>query len=405
MKTLLVLGAGRLQVPAIEVGRSLGLRVVAADGDPGAVGLAMADRARVVQIADPSACLAVAREERIDGVLHICSEVAMPALGLINGEMGLCGPDAATVARATNKALMRRAFERGGAPSPRSIAADTAEAAVAAAAEIAGPVILKPSRNSGSRGVTQLPAGSSAATVAEAFRVAMDQSRDPSVVVEQFVEGPEFSVEALAWNGRIEILAVTDKITTGTPHFVEMGHTQPTRFVGGQAKVREAAIRGIRALGLDGCAAHAEVKLAEDGPYLMEIGARLGGDFITTELVPRSTGIGMVAAAIRLALGEEPDLTPVHAPQGAAIRYLAPPPGVVTAIAGVDVALAMPGVRKVEVYVTDGERVGAVDSSLARAGHVIAEGVTAADAAEHAERAAARVVIGTRAWGSGTTGG
>ena len=136
VKTLLVLGAGRLQLPAITVGKRMRLRVVAADGDSMALGLDLADAAHVIDITDPQVCLDIARKERIHGVIHVCSEVAMAALGLINQELGLHGLDPATVVRATNKEQMRRAFEKGGAPSPRSIAVTTDAAALAAALAI-----------------------------------------------------------------------------------------------------------------------------------------------------------------------------------------------------------------------------------------------------------------------------
>lgn len=386
-KTLFVLAAGPLQLPSITIGKELGFRVVAADGDPSSPGLALAHSAHIIDITNPQSCLEVARAEQVDGVIHICSEVAMAALGLINRELGLHGPDPETVIRATNKERMRRAFEHGAAPSPKSIGVTTAEEALAAAAAIAGAMILKPSRNSGSRGVTYVPPDASPDQLLTAFHRAMRESRDRSVVVEAYVEGPEFSVEALVWGEKIEILTITDKLTTGSPHFVETGHSQPTALVPASvAAVRQAAIQGIRALGLNWCAAHAEVKLSTAGPFLMEIGARLGGDFITTELVPRSTGIGMVAAAIRLCLGEEPDLRPTHAPQGAAIRYLTTPPGRITMIEGVNEARRLPGIRAAEVYVSPGDMAGTIDSSLARLGHVIAEGRTAAEAVFNVER-------------------
>ncbi len=395
-KTLLVLGAGSLQIPAILTGKRLGLRVVALDGDPGAPGLSFADTGHVVDITNAQNCLALARKEQVDGVIHICSEVSMTALGLINREMGLHGPDPDMVICATNKERMRRSFEEGGAPGPMSIAAVSDAEAMAAVAAIGGPTIVKPSRNSGSRGVTFLPEGAQPDVVLSAFRYALAESRDRSTVIERYIEGPEYSVEALVWNDRIEIVAITDKMTSGIPHFVETGHSQPAQI--GEAEsfaIRQAAAHGIRALGLNWCASHAELKLAPDGPYLIEISARLGGDFITTELVPRSTGIDMVAAAIRLCLGEEPDLDAQHSPQGVAIRYLTPSPGLVVSVDGVDEARYLDGVKIVEVYVAPGQEIGKLNSSLARAGHVVAEGRTAREAVKNAERAGECIHIGT----------
>jgi biotin carboxylase len=242
--------------------------------------------------------------------------------------------------------------------------------------------------------VNFVPAQDKTDRLISAFHQAMTESRDRSAVVEKFVEGPEFSVEALVWEGRIEILAVTDKLTTGSPHFVEMGHSQPTALPPADAAaVRQAAVQGIRALGLNWCAAHAEVKLSPEGPFLIEIGARLGGDFITTELVPRSTGVDMVAAAIRLCLGEEPDLHPTSPRQGVAIRYLSAAPGRIMGIDGIDEARRLPGVQVVDVYVAAGDMVGEINSSLARSGHVIAAGRTATDAVINAERGIAAIRI------------
>jgi biotin carboxylase len=398
MTSLLVLGAGPLQLPAILTAKRLGLRVVALDGDAHAPGLALADVAHVVNILDADACLAVARSERPDGVLHLCSEVAMPAVGAINDDLGLHGPGRRVVAQATNKERMRRAFEAAGAPSPISYGAQTVAQALAAAAKLTGPLIIKPSRNSGSRGVTRLDPSTNEDALLRAFRLAVQESRDHSAVIEQFIEGPEFSVEILVWEGQARVLAITDKQTTGAPAYVETGHCQPSRFtVAEQEAVQAAALAGVKALGIDWSAAHAEVRLSENGPFLIEIGARLGGDFITTELVPRSTGIDMVEGAIQLALGQRPALPRLHPPRGAAIRYLTPAPGTVREIRGLETAKRIPGVQIVEVSVAPGEVVPPITSSLARVGHVICEGATADAAVDAAERARDTIQIITDA--------
>lgn len=397
MKTLFILAAGALQIPSIVTAKKMGLRVIVADGDPQAPGLAMGDVSYVLDIADPEACLDVARREKIDGVLQICCEVSIHVVGFINQMMGLKGIDLPTALRCTNKEKMRRAFEAGGAPSPFSVGATTLDDTLAIASRRKGSLIFKPSRNSGSRGVTRVESGRNKDAVTRAFEHALRESRDHSIVVEEFVDGPEFSIEALTWNGQTQVLTITDKQTTGAPYFVETGHSQPTSFgLADRTKVESAAIAGIRALGIDWSASHAEVKLSPHGPFIMEIGARLGGDFITTELVPRSTGIDMVAAAIRLALGEIPDLTPAHAPQGAAIRYLTPSPGQVVEISGIDAARGLPGVQRVAVDVSRGDVVPPITSSLSRIGYVIAEGKTAAEAVTRAEFARAQIHIVTK---------
>ena len=403
MKTLFVLAAGPLQVPAIKTAKRMGLRVVAADGNPSAAGLALADAAYVFDIVDPDACLDVARKENIDAVVHICCEVSMVAMGRINEELGLHGIDSATAVRATNKEAMRRAFEAAGAPSPKSIGAATVEEALAAAEEIGLPLIVKPSRNSGSRGVTRLSDESGREDLLAAFAYAVDQSRDASAVIEEYVTGPEFSVEILTWAGRPRVLTVTDKVTTGSPHFVETGHAEPSQQPADVRRaIEQAAVDGVRALGIDWASCHAEVKLSPTGPVLLEIGARLGGDFIATELVPRSTGIDMVEGAINVALGREPDMTPRHEPRGSAIRYFTPPAGQVVSIAGLDEARRAPGVKILTLDVRAGDTVPPITSSLTRVGYVITEGADTQQAIDHAE--AARDLVAIRTGGDGPSG-
>lgn len=396
MKKLMVLAAGLLQIPVIKKAKEKGYYVIAVDDDPEAPGMVLADKAIVPGgLMNEEKLVTIAREEKIDGVIHPCSEVAMNVMGRINDELGLNGVSKATAIRATNKHLMREAFEAYGASSPKSFCTDNAEEGYRLFRSIGGKAILKPSRNSGSRGIAEIEPGLSFEAFAQLFERSKAESRDASVMVEQFVEGPEFSVEIIVWKGTVNVLQVTDKKTTEAPYFVELGHSQPSQFPAEVVEVvRDAAVRGVKALQLDNCAAHAEVKVQDGQAYIMEIGARLGGDFISTELTHLSTEIDMVAAAIDVALGIEPNLEPVAEPQGVAIRYFTPKPGVVRAIEGVEL-LHRPEVYDAEIYVKPGDRVREVKSSLDRSGHVIVTAATAREAIEKAERLIEEVKIVT----------
>lgn len=384
-------------MPVIKKAREMGVFVIAADDDPEAVGLKYADKCIVGKhLFNLEAMLAVARSEEIDGVIHPCSEVAMNTMGYINEKMGLPGIDLQTALRATNKEKMRRAFERGGAPSPKSFGAVSFDSAVLAARQIEGAIIVKPSRNSGSRGITKLPTGYSESELRIAVNRAINESRDRSAMIEQFVDGPEFSVEIIVWNKEVHVLQVTDKKTTEAPYFVELGHSQPSMFPTETVEsVKRAAIMGVIALQVNNCACHAEVKVQDGQAYIMEIGARLGGDFISTELTHLSTGIDMVAAAINVALGVKPNLEPITKPQGVAIRYFTPKPGTVVSVSNTE-ALNRTDVYDAEIYVKVGDEVREVKSSLDRAGHVIVTAKTANDAVHLAENLIDTVNIETK---------
>lgn len=371
-KRLLVLAAGILQVPVIKKAKEMGIYVIAADGDPNAVGLKYADKVIVVNITSEGEVLKVAREEHIDGVIHPCSEVSMSVMGRLNDELGLSGINREQAIRATNKHLMREAFEKGNAPSPKSFLTENVDDAwMYLQNDISTDGILKPSRNSGSRGIAKVSRDMEKADFVKAYDIALNESRDKSVLIEQFIEGPEFSIEIIVWNGKVNVLTVTDKKTTGAPHFVELGHNQPSCFSATEVEtLKAAAVAGVKALGVNNCACHAEAKLMEGKAYLMEIGARLGGDFISTELTHLSTGIDMVAAAINVALGVEPDLKPKEEPKGVCIRYFCPNPGKLVSISNTEI-LKDPRVYLWEIYHKVGDVIPEVTSSLCRSGHVI----------------------------------
>lgn len=372
MKKLLVLAAGILQIPVIRKAKEMGFYVVAADGDATAVGLKYADKPVVANIISEEEMLRVAREEHIDGVIHPCSEVSMNVMGRINDELGLSGVTREQALRATNKHLMRKAFERGKAPSPRSYCFDDPVAAWDLfCSGMDGAGILKPSRNSGSRGIAKITHDMGRHEFVRLFEVAVKESRDNSVMLEQFIEGDEFSVEIIVWNHQVNVLTVTDKKTTGAPHFVELGHNQPSCCPAEVVeKIIEAAVAGVKALDVNDCACHAEVKVQDGEAFIMEIGARLGGDFISTELTRLSTGIDMVAAAVDCALGIEPDLTPAEPHKGVCIRYFCPEPGKLVKIGNTGI-LDDPRVYMWEIYRKEGDLIPAVTSSLCRSGHVI----------------------------------
>ena len=386
-KRLLVLAAGILQVPVIKKAKEKGYYVIAVDGDSNAIGLQYADKAICANITDEEIMLELAREQHVDGVIHPCSEVSMNVMGRINDELGLAGITKDQAIRATNKHLMREAFEKGNAPSPKSILTDSAEDAWEHLQnDFTTDGILKPSRNSGSRGIAKVVRDMNKADFINAYNIALNESRDKSVLIEQFIEGPEFSIEIIVWNGKVNVLTVTDKKTTGAPHFVELGHNQPSCYSKEDVEtLKAAAVAGVKALGVNNCACHAEAKLMNGKAYLMEIGARLGGDFISTELTHLSTGIDMVAAAINVALGIEPDLSVKEEPKGACIRYFCPKPGRLISVSNTEV-LDDPHVYKKKIYVHEGDIIPEVTSSLSRSGHVIVIEKTPQKAIELAER-------------------
>ena len=216
------------------------------------------------------------------------------------------------------------------------------------------------------------------------------------VVIEEFMEGPEVSVETLSVDGKCHVIQITDKITTGAPHFVEMGHTQPSRLDKKTTdEISRIAREANRAVGISNGPSHTEIIVTKDGPKIVELGARLGGDCITTHLVPLSTGMNMVESCIKIAMGENPDLS-VIIDRGAAIRYFPQHRGTVESIEGLEEARKIDGVVSINIVHDVGETITDVTDSGSRMGFIIAQGSNADAAVKTCEEAMDKIKITIR---------
>lgn len=393
-KKIMILGASILQLPAIEKALEMGLDVVAVDMNPDALGFGVQGvKKEVISTIDIPAVLEAAKRHGIHGIMTLASDMPMRTVATVAEEMGLVGISPDTAVKATNKAAMRQALEAHHVPIPQYRKVSGREAYLAAVADFTGPFMVKPADNSGSRGIIKVEDPADAVAAQKAYEYSHQHSRGGDVVVEEYMSGPEVSVETLTVDGQCHVIQITDKQTTGTPHFVEMGHTQPTAHDARTAeKIRQVAIAANRAVGITNGPSHTEIIVTPEGPKIVELGARLGGDCITTHLVPLSTGVDMVECCIRIALGERPELTPKFS-RGSAIRYFSQTPGVVKAITGIETAQTMEGVRQVSIVHGVGETVGQIDSSGARMGFIIAQGADAQAAGTVCQKAMEAIKI------------
>ena len=376
MKKIMILGASILQLPAIQKAKEMGLSVIAVDMDPDAIGFREPDILReVISTIDTEKVLAAAKKHCIDGIMTLASDMPMRTVAVVARELGLVGITEETALYATNKAFMRQKLKDHGVPIPAFYRVQTKEEydrAVAGFAKKNVKCIVKPADNSGSRGVTLLPDSTDRQAAENAYTYSKTYSRSGDLVVEEYMEGPEVSVETLSVDGICHVIQITDKLTTGAPYFVEMGHSQPSVLPEEtQEKIARVASAAVNAIGIQNGPSHTEIKVTKDGPKIVELGARLGGDNITTHLVPLSTGVNMVENCIRIALGEKPDLTK-RIQKGAAIRYIKADCGTITNISGLHEAEQTPGVTQVSIVHGVGQESRPIQSSVDRIGFVIA---------------------------------
>lgn len=393
-KKIMILGASILQLPAIQKAKEMGLDVVAVDMNPDAIGFREKGIAReIISTIDIPAVVAAAKRHQVNGVMTLASDMPMRSVAAVALAMGVVGITEDTALKATNKAEMRKALFAHGVPVPRFFKVSSKEEFTDAIAQFSVPFIIKPADNSGSCGIFRMENARDMAAVLAAYEYSRQFSRGGDVVVEEYMDGPEVSVETLTVDGECHIIQITDKITTGAPHFVEMGHTQPAHFDGATwERIADVAKAANRAIGITNGPSHTEIIVTAEGPKIVELGARLGGDCITTHLVPLSTGVDMVECCIRLALGEKPDIVPKWH-KGAAIRYFRQHAGTVSAIDGLDEAQNVPGVRQVSVVHGVGENITEIDSSAARMGFVVAQADTAEAAGAICEEALAHICV------------
>ena len=305
MKKIAIIGASYLQAPLIEKANQLGLETHVFAWAANDVGEKIADYFYPISIVEKEEILSKCVEIGVDGVCTIASDLAVITVNYVADKMGLIGNSLDCTLKSTNKHEMRNCFEMNGDPSPKSKRVSSVDDLNGI--ELSYPVIVKPLDRSGSRGITKLE---SADGLEDAIRVAIEQGFEDAALVEEFVEGQEYSVEYISFKGKHQFLALTYKYTTGAPHFIETGHLEPAPIDEDKlSEIKRVTEHALDSLGIKYGASHTEIKINKDGIIkIIEIGGRMGGDFIGSTLVKLSTGVDFVEQVIRVSLGEEPNI-------------------------------------------------------------------------------------------------
>lgn len=384
MSRLLVVGASILQLPAILKAKEMGHYVAVADYDPEAVGIPYADEYYNASTIDIDAITDIARVFKPDGIMTLATDMPMRSVAKASELLGLKSISFDTAVRATDKYEMIRAFNECGVPTPWYFKIKTRGELLNIIEDLTFPCIMKPTDNAGSHGVVLVH---NVDELMKNYEYSRNNSRNGCVIIEEYLKGDEVSVEVMVVNGNVHILQITDKITTGSPHFVEMGHTEPSRMSDNiQRQIKIVAENAVRAVCIDNGPSHVEMMVTERGPVMIELGARMGGDNITTHLVPLSTGIDMTEATINVALGGKPDLIPKYK-KGSAIRYIEAPVGKIKSITGIGLAKSIPGVIQVSLTKNTGDYSTEISCSNDRIGFIISQGNDADEAASICESA------------------
>ena len=384
MKRLMIVGASVLQLPAILKAKEMGLHVAVVDFNPQAIGIPYADKYYNASTMDEDAVLAAAEDYQPDGIMTLATDMPMRGVAKVSERLGLHSISYDTAVKATDKFEMIQAFKAHDVASPWFFTVDSLDKLKVLENQLSYPCIMKPTDNAGSHGVV-LAHGFE--DLLESYEYSHASARQGRVIIEEYLQGDEVSVEVMVVDGKVHILQITDKLTTGAPHFVEMGHSQPSRHpLESQNAINDLAVQACLAVGINLGPGHVEMMVTKHGPVMIELGARMGGDNITTALVPLSTGIDMVKATIEVALGNPPDIEPkCHC--GSAIRYLDAPEGIIASITGVEEARHIPNVNDVIMTKAVGDPSTPIQCSNDRIGSVIVQAATAEEAVKSCEEA------------------
>jgi biotin carboxylase len=393
-KAILILGAGTMQIPAIESAKKKGWTVIVADGNPCAEGRTLADRFEQIDLKDFEAMATMATELKqntgLDGVFTAGTDFSS-TVAFVAERLGLPGIGFEAALNATDKARMRQKFHKHGVPSPAFVVLDRAADPLSVLTDIPFPLVVKPVDNMGSRGVRRIDTSDD---LLEAFEKAIEYSRSGRVIVEEFIDGEEYSLDALVWNGNFRLCGIAIRHIFFPPYFVEMGHTMPSALdEQTHTAIIDAFRRGIRALGITNGAAKGDIKLSKRGPMIGEIAARLSGGYMSGWTYPFSSGVDLTGAALNIAAGLAPGNLDPTFDRVSAERAFISLPGKINDIRGFEEASMMPKIKAAFIRVRAGDDVVFPTNNVEKCGNLIAVDDSRDGAICTAENAVGRIML------------
>ncbi len=363
-KSVLIFGVGPLQKSIINRAKQMGLYTIGIDPASDATCKDDVDAFEVVGGQDFEGTCAVVEKYGVDAIVTAATDKPLVMMARIAEKYGFPFYSVETAQWSTDKFQMKERFELGGVPHAQGRLISKVEEAEG----LIFPVIVKPRDNSGSRGV-KLCRNKNELQIS--IDEALENSKLDTVLVEEFIEGPEYSIESLHHDGKSEVIQFTEKKTTEFPYNVELGHIQPANISDeNKQKICEIIAKIGKALNFENCPSHTELKINERGIFVIETSPRLGGDYITSTLTPLSTGVNLEDELLNISLGETVNPKPANV-QYSGVRFFAFEEGcVIKHVPNVKFVKGWPHVVDFSFNLQKGEKVHQITSSLNRYGHI-----------------------------------
>jgi biotin carboxylase len=376
-KKLLILGSGRWHLPLFIRAKELGLYIIATDITSDLVrapGLKYADEAHVIDVRDVERNLALAVEKKIDGIITGV-DLGVPTVAHIAAELGLPGISSAAAHACTDKAQMRNLARSAGLAVPQFSEITAWSELVDKVAQCQFPLVLKPADNCGSRGVAVVQAMDQ---LQQSFHDALAHSFSKRILLEEFMRGTECSVEGFVESDRtFRILGISDKLKSQLPYRYDLELHYPASFDSWQMNAIEEYVgRLVKAFGITMGFVHTELMISTDPQTpvrLIETAARGCGAFVVGKLLPEITGVDIIGAFIRQALGEHVILPPFQSRSGL-LKFILAPVGKVLEVRGLAAAREIPGVIDLDIDLKPGDEIRRAQNTAGRNGYLLAAG-------------------------------
>ena len=396
-KTLLIIGGGKEALSGIQETQNMGLRVLVSDRDINAPGVLLADDFIQASVYDPQetllAVLAYPNYSEIDGVLAIACD-ATTTVSTVTNALHLPGHSLETAQLATDKLLMKQRFQQCGIPIPWFSEVRGAEHLKQIVQESLHPLVLKPVDSRGSRGVLRITPAMQSSDLEWAFTYALSHSPKRRLLVERWIDGPQLSTESVIWDDESVLVAVADRnydrLDEFAPFIIEDGGTTPSHLSPKiNPQLNDLLARTAKAIGVTRGTIKGDIVIGNEGPVVIEIAARLSGGYFCTHTIPRVYNVNIINAAVRIALGQKPDIRSLLAfptcYQGN--RYLFLQEGTVKSIRHVEKAANHQNVGLFGLYVKEGDHIPKTTDHTKRCGIVMTFAESREQAVTSAEQA------------------
>lgn len=378
MKKLLVIGAGFLQDFVIQKAVAMGYETLTVDANPNAIGFSHAHKHAVVNIVDEKACLEYARSENVDGVVTAATDYGVLSAAYVAQEMGLPGLKYEVAQLIKNKYRVRKClYEHHVDDTEQAYEVNADTDITDLANKLTYPVMVKPCDGSGSRGASRVDKPED---LQQACEYAMNGSITHHAEIETFIFGKEYGADSIVVNGEVHVLGIMQKWMTNPPYYAELGHALPSDLPADiEQKAKDCVRNAIKALGVNFGSINMDMLITPDGKvYIVDIGARMGGNMIGPCVIPYGTGIDYMGAMIQNVVGDPVDLT-AHEHEAVATKLLAFEEGVVKKVPDMK---SIENQYGVEIYhhMEDGMKINEYHTNLDGCGYIIAKGKTAEEA-------------------------